>query len=590
MAPFSRKRLSRAARRRMERGVALVIVLIFLSIMLLLGLATTMTSITEVGIGTNLRLATESFNAADAGAAHAYALIKNMKGDFTCLLRGSNSTLKDGDEFQQRAPQTFTSSGTVNTTGAANTMFTSAVDAIAPTNGRALVRIDPRHFYELLVYDNNNDNKSYLAPSPREADGDASIDQDARVVVRSIGYVMDVDTTVDTFNPANAVSSAVVDVVIGLNPFPAVISNDDILIKNSIQITGEYGSVHANDDLDLVDAGNYYIEQTASYTNEDGTTPSGSNTTDSSHVGGYHGPSDAIFIPPLVPYEYADRADYIIISPAAGVNERNTLINVLTAKGISNASTMIATSGGDLTKGIILRIDRAVSPAVLVDESGGYQTSDDIDINSSNASTRIQARFQSNGAIDIQNAPDIDNSNLSKPGATFFALMPTGNATKQVTVSPMNGIVTIITNGAIFLNGNAKMRPAIKINPPYQPPWNEVQLMALAGEDVTMAGTAGTGDFIEGLLYAGEQFYLSGSAYLNGQIVAYERALEYGGSPMSAAYSATARSANSLVPAGGSEIRGNFEITHDVARGYLGTFSIVAWRQLRDFNPLTAAR
>src|SRR4051812_26544534 len=83
-------------RREAERGVALILVMIFLSLMLLLGLATTMTSITEVGVGKNIRLATEAFDTADAGAAHAYELVKNMKGDFTTLLRGNDGVLYSG--------------------------------------------------------------------------------------------------------------------------------------------------------------------------------------------------------------------------------------------------------------------------------------------------------------------------------------------------------------------------------------------------------------------------------------------------------------------------------------------------------------
>src|SRR4051794_25187063 len=117
---FLRKLNRPLTRRETERGVALVLVMIFLSLMLLLGLATTMTTITEVGVGKNLRLSTEAFDVADAGAAHAYELIRNMKGDFTCLLRGSNWTsfgtgygsyTRDGTQFADRPALTFNANG-----------------------------------------------------------------------------------------------------------------------------------------------------------------------------------------------------------------------------------------------------------------------------------------------------------------------------------------------------------------------------------------------------------------------------------------------------------------------------------------------
>src|SRR5438045_2534300 len=94
-----------------ERGVALVLVMIFLMIMTVLGLAITMSGITEVNVGRNTRLTTEAFDTAESGVSDAYELIRNMRGDFTDLIRGSDNgkvswsdnlaALKNGDEFQQ---------------------------------------------------------------------------------------------------------------------------------------------------------------------------------------------------------------------------------------------------------------------------------------------------------------------------------------------------------------------------------------------------------------------------------------------------------------------------------------------------------
>ena len=53
----------------------------------------------------------EAFDTADAGTSYAYELVRNMRGDFTCLLRGPDGQLKSGDEFTQRPSQVFNTSG-----------------------------------------------------------------------------------------------------------------------------------------------------------------------------------------------------------------------------------------------------------------------------------------------------------------------------------------------------------------------------------------------------------------------------------------------------------------------------------------------
>lgn len=157
--------------------------------------------------------------------------------------------------------------------------------------------------------------------------------------------------------------------------------------------------------------------------------------------------------------------------------------------------------------------------------------------------------------------------------------------------SNLNGQVSIITNGNLHMNGNAQMKPALVITPDGLPPWNRVNVLGLAGEDVTMTGNAGASDLLEGVLYAHEQFDLSGTGNVQGQVVAFERKLVYNSVTGRFETGTVADSyANTPVGVHGSIIHGNFEITHDITRGYLGSFSVVMWRQLHDFDPLTAAR
>src|SRR4051812_4302836 len=94
-------RRRKTAGRPSQRGVALIMVLILLSLMMILGLAITMTGITEVSVSANSKLAAEAFTTADAGAVHAFEIVQHMNGDFTSLLRGSDGNLRTGDEFLQ---------------------------------------------------------------------------------------------------------------------------------------------------------------------------------------------------------------------------------------------------------------------------------------------------------------------------------------------------------------------------------------------------------------------------------------------------------------------------------------------------------
>lgn len=677
--------------RRMERGVALVIVLIFLSLMLLLGLATTMTSITEVNVGTNLRLATEAFDVADAGASHAYQLVRNMRGDFTHLMRGADNVLKSGDEFAQRGAAIYENDGSVSTTPVTGDMFVTAnVDAIPATNGRAVRMLNPRHFYELIVYDNADDPNAYLTDSPLERDqdplDDPATDADGRVLIRSIGYVMSSDTTLAAFDPADAIASAVVDIVIGLNPYPAVISNDDLDLTNSIGISGTLGSAHANDDLRL-GTGNFTIEQSATFSNtnpNDTWQGSGSgvvnDTSDNQHVAGYNGQSGELYIPDLNPYEYADKCHFLLIHSGSTANQRRALLTEmpaiatwLAANGVTteqfvnpatprhlvihsngaepptvtNITTPNGTSIGTpnpnpLTASAGKRapeIDDSVpsyrmkrlggsswqSQTVAWTRGGGNNggggnggggngggnnggggtggggtggaggtggsgggTTFDFSWDTSTAArttaTRIVVNYTNQNGFTVSDIPDASN------GRAIFFLVPPGSADVAMN-SNTNGEVSIITNGNVRLNGNARLSPALRLTRDEAPPWDYLDVLVMAGEDVQMSGNSGGGDLIEGVIYAHEQFGLTGSGNLRGQVIGYEKELVWNAVALTFETSNAFSSAiGTPIGVHGSYLSGNFTISHEVTRGYLGQFTITAWRQLRDFDPLTAAR
>lgn len=582
---------SRRAGRASERGVALILVIIFLSLMLLLGLATTMSSITEVGIGRNVKLATEAFDVADAGSSHAFELVRNMRGDFTCLLRGNDANLKNGDEFTQHDARVYDVSGYEIPQNPVVQMFdTAKVNVIPTTNGRALVRLSARHFYELIAYDNAYDTHAYLTNARLEDTQDPAdspaVDCDQRVLIRSIGYVMPEDTTLVGFDPRNAVASAVVDIVIGLTPFPAVISDRDLVMQNGAEIHGALGSIHANDDLTL-GGGSWQIDQSATFSNQIGdTAPGGSNqTTDNSHVAGFNGYSDPLDIPDLNPYDYADRATYVYIHKDATVQQRTALMAKLGA-GATAAFAAYAGSPNPLDTSKFYVLEKTGPGAYVLRNSSGGANLNNYSLGAS-AADRVTVSMATNGNVSVDDIPDYVGPNAGK---TLFFLIPTGSPSVNMN-SNTSGQISLITNGNIGLNGNANLRVSLQLAPPLLPPWDRIDLLALAGEDVVFSGSAAGGDLIQGVIYAHEGFDLTGSGNLSGQVIGKEHALVWNALTSSYVTSSTSfDTTNSPVPANGSIVRGNFELRLDTSRGYLGTFAIAAWRQLRDFDPLTAAR
>lgn len=602
-------RKSRTTKRRdtSERGVALVLVMIFLTLMLLLGLGATMTSITEVSVGGNLRLANEAFNTADSGAAHAFELTRNMRGDFTCLLRGPDNVLHSGDEFTNYiGTRIFKLDGTVLTQDKNQPMFdASRVRTLTRVGGvRSMFRLDARHLYELIAYDNAGDPKSWLADAPRERAVDTannpSIDGDRRIIIRSIGYVMPEDVPADLsgykFYPRAAISSAVVDIVIGQSPYPAVISNDDLEITNSVTISGSLGSVHANDDL-VLGSGNFNISQTATFSNGTAdSSPKGSNSTsDNSHVTGFNGPADGIVIPDLNPYEYAAKAaSYLLITPGAASSvsafPRLALADAFAKHaGGANLTSFLATNDAAGDKTMIIAVDRNAAPptfSVVAIAKGGLNLAFPA---GAPAQSRFQVSIASNSGVSISAVPAAGN------GKAIFVLMPVGSSQTVNSNGNMTGEITIMTNGSVSVNGNANLKNAISLTTSEPPPWNSIAILVLAGEDIVMNGNAAAGNLVEAVLYAHEQFELSGNGFLSGQVIGYDRALAWNLALKSFVSDTSGSnpgsfSRNPLVGPHGSVISGNYTVTHNTGSDYLGGCSIAAWRQLRDFDPDKAAR
>lgn len=600
----NRRLLGSKRRRLAERGVALVLVMIFLALMLLLGLATTMTSITEVNVGANYRLSTDAFDVADAGASHGYELVRNMKGDFTYILRGNDGDLRTGDEFNNKGRiKTYKNDGTIRADDPGVNFDTTKVTVIEEQLGadgytRALHQIDARHFYELIAYDNAHDTRAWLAKNQTEDTNDTldspTTDCDQRILIRSIGYIMGEDTTKANFRPENAIASAVVDVVVGLTPYPAIITENDLTIQNGVEIRGTLGAVHSNDNLTL-GGGSWFIEQSATFSNDDtGDSDAGSNSTaDSNNVQGFNGPAGRLFIPDINVFDaspgaqyIAKNADFIAVTGGASDNLRTALV---TAMG-GNAATVMAPYLAAGTACVITN-DLATPPVYTVVQTttGSYSTG--------TGAARFEVDVKSNDSVVVGDIPTAPPAGTFVTGKGLFVLMPEGSSTRDVHLNVPDGQLTLMTNGSVLLNGNCTIRPSKRIVTPNAPPWNSIDLLVLCGEDLTMNGTAGAGNEIEGVIYAHEQFDLSGSGYITGQVVGYDLDLVWDSATSNYKSNTAAPPASRvLTNPGGSMIttdsivRGNFEVNHNTSTGYIGNFAQSAWRQLRDFHPVNNAR
>lgn len=585
----SNRHIAAKIRRRLatERGVVLVLVMIFLALMLMLGLAIAQTTTTEISVGRNVYLAADAFSVADAGATHAYELVRNMRGDFTSLLKGDDNVLKSGDEFAQREARTYNEFGVLIAAG--GDMFVgTAVKPIPMRDGRAVAQLDARHFYELIAYDNADDPKAYLQPAQIERAKDPGdrpdVDADQRVLIRSVGYVMASDTDIDQFDPSKAIASAAVDVVIGLTPYPAIVSNDDLEITNTVSIDGTLGGVHANDDL-VLDAGGYSIHQSATFANEDADTPPGGANvaTDDPHVQGFNGNSDRLSIPDLNPFlrDIAQKADYVVLTPGSGSSGflRPAIYNALGG----DASAKVAAAGNAYgPEAVLLVSNKAPIPTFNVPIFGA-----DIDFDDSGFKIRVTTT----------NAVTIQDDSLAGANKTVLVIMPDAASAPISLGGDDHGKVTVITNGSIDIAADSKLAPALSLSlPDYAPwsskypPWYKIDLLALAGADIRVSGTAAATDELAGVMYAHEQFRLEGNGVISGQVVSYEHKIAWWAP--AGAYVSWPGADTTGTPIGQHEstVSGNFRVYHDATRGYLGNFAIASWRQLRDFDPAVAAR
>lgn len=270
-----------------EDGFALVLVL--LALLVVSGLASAMVTSgrTEVIISTNQERAAQARAAAEAGLNHAISVtityvqswqalgFANSSAAMTSLLIGPDAnplTTADNGSLETRAtlpngipfpPAVIVLDGAINTSYEARVMDED--DPMRGLSGADQVRVGET--------------------------GNAALDSNGRIVVRSVGY-------------AAGGTTATLEASVGPIILPAIVTNDDLTISGNPTIDGANGSVHSNGNLTI--SGSPNISENA--------TASGSySTSGSPDIGGQSGGGRPnLTIPPVNAADHRPLADFIL--------------------------------------------------------------------------------------------------------------------------------------------------------------------------------------------------------------------------------------------------------------------------------------
>jgi len=562
-----------AEKRDGERGAALVLALLMMTLLLAMTMGMSMTAVSELGVSSTYANQTLAFQAAEAGLYHGLSLVKNFDnhsagGDpsFTKLLgeRTLNGTFNTSYLTGNNAftDSTKFAAGCVMINSSGQPLLSATTDGLG--NQLAV----PGVTYKVHLVD---DEKSPMAPSlpnfsPTGAweDGDVNKDTNNRVVLYSTG--------------SYASSSVTLEGWVGFVPYPALVAQDNIAIGGNSTIEGAYGGVHSNSNLDV--GASAYIQQTA--TSSGTFTQGGSAQIDGFHAGG----QPALYIPKFVTQapltsggptttpriqDYIIRkADRLLLDPDYArtdrtlpgtsttetaqqrVNKLEARLNV-TTNSIWNAMT---TGGADPKNEQAISISR---------DSYGVGTATAI----STVSTTGWKYTNGNG-WDIAGSGfenhtfylvGLDNYNLATPTSSN----PNGGSAKITTnlgtaASPLN--LSVLSTGSIETTSNPSFVANLTgLITPELPPFVNINLLFITVEDVKVRGDVDVPHF-SGIIYAGEQFDLSGNGAFDGQVIGLSNK-DVSGSLVSA-----------------NSVSGSFELTFNGGQS-VGTVKLMSWRQIK---------
>ena len=262
-----------------QRGSALIGVTLLLMMISALAAALAVNGYTETLISHNEQVGMQAGAAAEAGLNHAVELATTFIDDWNTNGFASSDAAIDallrGPDGMSGTVATDADNGSLGT----RTGITAAEQIPLGTLLTVASGLDAR--YEASVMDDD-------ATAPNEPTGDLFDDENGTIVIRATGYAED-DTKV------------VLEAMIGSVPNPAVLSDGDLDINGSVEITGTVGGVHSNGDLEIK----------GSKADISGTiSASGVYTGSAPGAGG----AAEIELLEIHAIDYRDRADYILTS------------------------------------------------------------------------------------------------------------------------------------------------------------------------------------------------------------------------------------------------------------------------------------
>ncbi len=338
-----------------ERGSALLGVLLLLMLMSAIAAALAVSGQTETFISRNQRSATQATAAAEAGLNHAVELattyIFQWKANGFADVTGAIAALLTGPD---QDPATLADNGSLGT----RVGITPAEDIPIGTHLTITAGINAE--YEAFVMDDD-------ATAPDEPTGDLYNDENQTLVVRAIGYAQD-NTKV------------VLEALIGPLELPAVVTNGDLDISGSMEISGTQGGVHSNDDL-IISGGAASVDGTV--------------TASGTYTGSLPGSGGAAPLPvqQIRASDYLAYADFILTSAGTMTDAGGTVLcastpcNNWSFDGGTGTWSIGSTAPGD----------------------GTYYVEGEVKITGSpgSAASPVVLTIIAEGSIDISGSPDI---------------------------------------------------------------------------------------------------------------------------------------------------------------------------------------
>jgi hypothetical protein len=564
-----------------ERGTALVVALLSLALMMTLVMGMSLSAISEMGVTNTYANQTQAFQAAEAGLYHAVNLVRNFTNggsnpNFTSLLalRGTvntnylqgNNPFTDSSKFAtgcEMITDALGSGGTPLLNGSGIAVGHQMRDA----SGNPI----PGAYYSVHIIDDEKSASGAAVKVPNFSptisweDGDAAKDTNNRVVVYSTGTYGSASVTLEGW--------------IGFMPYPALVAQYDINISGSADIQGAFGGVHSNHNL-IVTGGGWSVEQTA--------TASGiispSVAAAAAHTGGFTGQGQAqLYLPkfvtsapltsggPATSPRIADyiiqKADVLLLDPAYASTNRTgetaqQRVNKLEARlNLTNNSlwNVLTTGGANPSNENAVSITRNSSTGI------GTPT-----LISSVSSTGWRYNNGNGGYWDIQSASvdghgyyviGLDNYNLTTPSS---GTANGGNVKLTSNAGTDNNPIhlSILATGSIEVAGNPNFISQINsVQTGELPPFVAPNFLLVAAEDVKIRGDASVPKF-SGVIFAGEQFDLSGNGAIDGQVLGLSNT-DVSGSPVS-----------------DNTITGSFDLTFNGGQA-VGRIMLMSWRQIK---------